>query len=76
MRKKKSQTIDNPGAPIPSIKRAVTTGNPRESYIGGRMAAVRRGVLDQFRRPRESASDLTLAEIRSIEARVRKELYP
>jgi hypothetical protein len=76
MRKNKSRIIDNPGAPIPSIKRAVTSGNSGESYLGGRMAAVRRGVLHQFRRPRESASDLTLAEIRSIEARVRKELYP
>jgi hypothetical protein len=76
MRKNKSQIVDNPGAPVPSIKRAATPGNPVESYLAGRMAAVRRGVLHQFRRPRESASDLTLAEIRSIEARVRKELYP
>ena len=76
MRKNKDQpkfTVDAPALPI---KRTDTSGNASESDPWGHMAAVRREWLHQFRHPRKSASDLTLIEIRSIEAQVRKELYP
>jgi hypothetical protein len=54
----------------------MTPGNRGEGYFRRKMAAVRREWRNQFRRPRESASDLTSAEIKIIEARVRKYLYP
>ena len=76
MKKNKIQLKISTGAPPLPIIRTDTFGNPSESYHGKRMAAVRREWLHQFRRPRKSAPDLTLTEIKSIEARVRKELYP
>ncbi len=76
MRKNKIQLKINADAPPLPIIRTDTSGNPSESYHWGHMAAVRREWLHQFRRPPKSAPDLTLTEILSIEARVRKELYP
>ena len=76
MRKNKGQLKVIDDAPRLPIKRTDTSGNPSESYHWGHMAAVRREWLHQFGDLRNSASDLTVIEIRSIEARVRKELYP
>lgn len=75
MRKNNSQLRFIDEAPTLPMKRSDTSGNPSESYNRGHMAAVQQEWL-QFGRPRKSASDLTLTEIRNIEARVRKELYP
>ena len=76
MRKSISQLKGNADAPPLPIKRTETPGNSSESYDWEHMAAVRREWLHQFRRPRKSAPDLTVTEIKSIEERVRKELYP
>jgi hypothetical protein len=72
MRKNKIQLKVSTDAPPLPIKRTDTSGSPGERY----MAAVQWEWLHQFRRLRKSAPDLTLTEIESIEARVRKELYP
>ena len=53
-----------------------TTGNPSESYHWGHLAALRREWMNEFWRPRVDAFEMTLAEIRAIESRVRRELYP
>jgi len=76
MRKNESRLKVGAGAPTLPIKRTDTSGNSGEAYRRGPLAAVRREWLHQFGRLRKSAPDLTLAEIKSIEARVRKELYP
>jgi hypothetical protein len=73
MRKNKSQLRAGEGSPKLPIKGADTSGNPGESYTQGHRAVVRR---DPFRPLRKSAPDLTLMEIRDIEAQVRKALYP
>ena len=75
MRKNQSQ-LKVIAAPKLPIKRADASGNPNESHHWGDTAAVRQGWLHQFRRLRKSDPELTLTEIQSIEARVRKELYP
>lgn len=76
MRKNKGQLRVRDDAPTLPTKWSDTSGNPNEISYWGQPAAVRWEWLHQFRRPRKSAADLTLAEVRSIEARVRKELYP
>jgi hypothetical protein len=76
MRKNKGQLKVRASAPTLPIERTDTPGNPSESYNWEHMAAVQREWLHQFRRPLKRVSDLTLTEIRTIEARVRKELYP
>jgi len=53
-----------------------TCGNPRESYNWRHLAAVRREWLHEFWRPHVDAFPMTLAEIRTIESQVRRELYP
>lgn len=53
-----------------------TSGNPSESYHWGHLAAVRREWLHEFWRPRVDVFEMTLAEIRTIESQVRRELYP
>ena len=53
-----------------------TSGNPSESYHWGHLAAVRRECLHEFWRPRVDVFEMTLAEIRTIESQVRRELYP
>jgi hypothetical protein len=53
-----------------------TSGSPRESYHWRHLAAVRREWLHEFWRPHMDPSEMTLAEIRAIESRVRRELYP
>jgi hypothetical protein len=53
-----------------------TSGNPSESYYWGHLADLRREWLHEFWRPRVEAFEMTLGEIRAIEARVRRELYP
>ena len=53
-----------------------TSGNPSESYHWGHLAAVRREWLHEFWHPQVDAFPMTLAEIRTIESQVRRELYP
>jgi hypothetical protein len=64
------------GAPRLPIKRIDISGIPDEVNQEGQMGAVRWEWLRQFGRLRKSDPALTLTEIRSIEARVRKALYP
>ncbi len=60
----------------PSTQLTDTSGSPRESYRWSHMAAVRREWRQQFCHPYVETSSLTLTEMRTIEARVRKALYP
>lgn len=60
----------------PSAKLTDTSGNPSESYHWRHMAEVRREWQHEFWLPRVDTFELTLAEITSIEMRVRSELYP
>ena len=53
-----------------------TSGNPSESYHWGHLAALRREWVHEFWCPRVDAFEMTLAEVRAIESRVRTELYP
>jgi hypothetical protein len=53
-----------------------TCGDPRESYNWRHLAALRREWLHEFWRPHVDAFEMTLAEIRTIESQVRRELYP
>lgn len=53
-----------------------TAGSPSESYDLRHMATVLREWQHEFWQPIIMPVDLTLAERVSIEARVRKELYP
>jgi hypothetical protein len=76
MRESERRLKVSAGAIIPILMDPMTAGNRGEGYFRRKMAAVRREWRNQFRRPRESASDLTSAEIKIIEARVRKYLYP
>ena len=76
MRKNKGQLGISAGVPLPQIKHMDTSGDTGKSYHRVYLAAVRREWLLLFGRLREGASDLTFTEIRNIEARVRKELYP
>jgi hypothetical protein len=62
--------------PASFAKLTDTSGNPSESYHWSQMAAVRREWQHEFGRPYVNGFELTLAEIRSIETRVRRELYP
>lgn len=62
-------------SPSESINLTDTSGNPSGSYHLGHFAALRREWLGEFWRPRVDA-EMTLAEIRAIESRVRRELYP
>ena len=64
------------GAPPLPIKRTETPDDPSESDQEERMPVARWGWLRQFGRLRKSDPDLTPTEIRSIEAQVRKKLYP
>ena len=61
---------------MPSTRLTDTSGNPSESYHWGHMAAVRREWQLEFWSPTVNGFELTLSEIRSIETRVRRELYP
>ncbi len=76
MRKNKSHLKVSAGAPPLPIKRTDTPDNSSESYQEGRVAAVGWEWLRHLGRLRKSDPDLTLTEIRSIEAQVRKKLYP
>ena len=76
MRKSRGRLEVIDDAPALPVKRTDTSGSASKSYYWGHLAAVRREWLHQFGRLRKRASDLTLIEIRNIEARVRKELYP
>ena len=59
--------------PARSIKLPLDSGgNP----YWGHLAMMLKAWQQRLSHPYVSALDLTLAEIRSIEARVRKELYP
>ncbi len=62
MRKNENKLRVVADAHLPSAKRTDRSGSLSESQ--------------HVRRSRKGAPELTLAEIRSIEARVRKELYP
>jgi hypothetical protein len=53
-----------------------TAGSPSESYHWSHMAAIRREWQHEFWHPHVDAFAMTLTEIRSIESRVRRELYP
>jgi hypothetical protein len=64
------------GAAAASPNLTDTCGNPSESYHWGHLAAVRREWLHEFWRPHVDAFPMTLAEIRTIESQVRRELYP
>ena len=76
MRRTNSQlrlTVSNPAA---YSKLTDTSGNPSESYHWRQMAAVRREWQHEFRTHDINPFELSVAEIRSIEMRVRRELYP
>jgi hypothetical protein len=53
-----------------------TSGNPSESYDWRHMAEVRREWQHEFWLPCVDTFELTVAEVRNIEMRVRRELYP
>jgi hypothetical protein len=76
MRRNNSQLRVIASSPAPSTKLTDTSGNPSESYHWRHMAEVRREWQHEFWRPCVDAFELTLTEIRSIEMRVRRELYP
>ena len=63
-------------SPAPNVNLTDTSGNPSESYYWGHLAALRQEWLHEFWSPGVDTFELTVAEIRSIEMRVRKELYP
>lgn len=63
-------------SPVSSNRLTDTSGNPSESYYWRHMAAVRREWQNEYWRPHVDAVVLTLTEIRGIESRVRRELYP
>jgi hypothetical protein len=63
-------------SPAPNVNLTDTSGNPSESYNWGHLATLRREWLNEFWTPRVDKFELTLAEIRSIETLVRRELYP
>jgi hypothetical protein len=60
----------------PSIHLIDPTTNPGERSRWSRWAAMRRTWLRKFFPRYVKASEMTLMEVRSIEARVRKALYP
>ena len=60
----------------PSTRLTDTSGNPSESYDWRHMAEVRREWQHEFWLPFVDTFELTVAEVRSIEMRVRRELYP
>ena len=53
-----------------------TSGNPSESYHWQHLASVRREMLYEYRHPHADSFEMTLTEMRRIEAQVRRELYP
>jgi hypothetical protein len=76
MRRNNSQLRVVVSSPAQFAKLTDTSGNPSESYHWSQMEAVRREWQHEFWRPHVNGFELTLAEIRSIETRVRMELYP
>ena len=76
MRRNNSQLRVVVSSPTHFVKLTDTSGNPSESYHWNQMEAVRREWQYEFWRPHVNGFELTLAEIRSIETRVRMELYP
>ena len=76
MRRNNAQLRVVASSPVPFTKMTDTSGNPSESYHWSQMAAVRQEWQYEFWRPHVNGFELTLAEIRSIETRVRRELYP
>jgi hypothetical protein len=75
MRKNNNQiriVASHPALPI-LIKEA--SGSPGNSFLGHLMMILRKWQK-RFRHPYMSEAEPTLTEIRSIEARVRKALYP
>ena len=76
MRRQKRQLRLIDDTPDVLIKLTDTSGNPSESYYWRQMAAVRREWQHEFWLPFVSGSEMTLAEITTIETRVRRELYP
>lgn len=65
--------VNSPAGPP---KLTDTSGNPSESYHWRQMAAVRREWQHEFWRRDVNGFELSVAEIRTIEMRVRRELYP
>lgn len=63
-------------SPALSAQLTDTSGNPSESFYRGHMAAVRREWRQQFGHRAVATPETTVSEMRSIEARVRKSLYP
>jgi hypothetical protein len=59
----------------PATKLTDASGNPSESYNWRHMSAVRRAWQQEYWRPSLNSLDLSVAEIMSIEAQVRRELY-
>jgi len=76
MRRNNSQLRLMTDTPVASTKLTDTSGNPSESYHWRQMAAVRREWQHEFRTHDINPFELSVAEIRSIEMRVRRELYP
>ena len=76
MRRNSSQLRVIADTPAASAKLTDTSGNPSESYHWRQMAAVRQEWQHEYWRPEVDAFEPTLAEIRSIETQVRRELYP
>ena len=64
------------GSPAPSTRLTDTSGNPSESYDWRHMVEVRREWQHEFWLPFVDTFELTVAEVKSIEMRVRRELYP
>ena len=63
-------------SPVPSTRLTDTSGNPSETYHWSQMEAVRREWQEEFSLPYVNDVDFPLAEIVSIETRVKRELYP
>jgi hypothetical protein len=76
MRRTNKQLRLAPDSRVVSTTLTDTAGNPSESYYWRQMAAVRRESQHELWRPCTDTIELTLAEIRGIEAKVRSELYP
>jgi hypothetical protein len=76
MRKSTSHLRALVSRPAPSTQLTDVSGNPSESYRWSHMAAVRREWRHQFGHRYVETSETTATELRSIEAQVRRALYP
>jgi hypothetical protein len=75
MRKNNNQIRSVASHPALPIKIKEASGSPGKSFLGY-LVTILRKWQNRFRHPYMSEAEPTLTEIRSIEAQVRKKLYP